>query len=118
MLLLLHERGSSPPTLERVAGSGGSAGHPSSGSHVVPTAARSAFLASSSGHRARFQEAQMDPASNRAPEAPPAPEAPQPQSCKSISHGTLKDPHSFREVGDWTLALNRKVNEESVGTFH
>ena len=100
------------PNLERVARSGGSAGHPSSGSHVVPTAVQSAFLAGSSGHSVRFQEAQMDPASNRAPEAP------RPQSCKSASHGSLKDPHSFREVGDWTPAPNRKVKEESAGTFH
>lgn len=69
-----------PLTLEGAARSGGSAGPPSSASHVVPTAGQSAFLPSSSGHRVRFQEAQMQPGLRPSPGShPPHPLAPVPR---------------------------------------
>lgn len=52
------------------------------------------------------------------PSLQPSPGSPRAQSCKSISHGSRKDPPSFKEVGDWTPALNRKVKEELAVTFN
>lgn len=105
-----------PLTLEGAARSGGSAGPPSSASHVVPTAGQSAFLPGSSGHRVRFQEAQMQPGLRPSPGSHPPTRWP--QSRAAISHGSHRDPPSFKEVGDWTPALNRKVNKELAVIFN
>lgn len=55
-------------------------------------------------------------ASDRAPEATPPTRWP--QSRAAISHRSHRDPPSFKEVGDWTPALNRKVNKELAVFFN